>query len=670
MKKYIHILAFFLWTCGGGGSPTEPTPELPTVQNFNLDVIEDTPKSFVFVGNNPEGGSLSYSLSSQPQNGTVQVSGSAGTYTPNENFNGEDSFYYIATSINGSSNIGTVLVNVSSVDDQPIFISQSLTTEEDTNLKIVFEYEEFDGQDVKFSWGGGAAHGTVTFDDQSCSQSEINNKTCDTVNYGPNENYFGTDVFAVTIEDVNSRRVITQSQINITITPVNDAPTVSGAINRTMGSNETLDINLEASDVENDNLTYEIVNQPNYGTFSIDGYVLTYTSSSPEKDSFTYRVYDGTDYSDEGSININKYNTIGGSENEYLTGGQIIDNGAAIIGLIGKSINNVTSTDYVGLLNSYNSDFSVNWSLEIDDHSGHDVLRNIQNDNNGNIYVTNDNYSGSGGTILYSISSSGTIQSSTALSSDIANNFTLANGNIVTPSLEYENNTTKLYLNVYDINQNLIWTKMLRDQATESSYDMVAWIKILYISDGGYIVNFVEFENGVSVYASVTIKVDSQGNILWTKEWDEAGDQVIESMIESSNGDLIFAGHNNYIHYLLKTDSNGNEIWSTSYGWSTHQYGNQTLDVCETSDGGIATIGFSKLPEEDGSNQRLIINKHDSSGNFEWYKTIIPENSGNGTGKFINQINGNIIISGEIQLPDKKSDVISLIIDNEGNRIY
>ena len=234
MKKYIHILAFFLWTCGGGGSPTEPTPELPTVQNFNLDVIEDTPKSFVFVGNNPEGGSLSYSLSSQPQNGTVQVSGSAGTYTPNENFNGEDSFYYIATSINGSSNIGTVLVNVSSVDDQPIHLSQSFTTEEDTNLKIVFEYEEFDGQDVKFSWGGGASHGTVTADDQSCSQSEINDRTCDTVNYGPNENYFGTDTFGVTIEDVNSKRVPIQSGINITITPVNDDPTVSGTINRTM----------------------------------------------------------------------------------------------------------------------------------------------------------------------------------------------------------------------------------------------------------------------------------------------------------------------------------------------------------------------------------------------------------------------------------------------------
>ncbi len=665
MKKILFIFSFFLWTCGGGGSPTESIPELPTVQNINLDVVEDTPKSFIFIGNNPEGGALTYTISSQPQNGTIQISGSAGTYTPDDNFNGQDTFYYIANSVNGSSNIGTVLVNVVAVDDQPIFISQSFTTEEDTNLKIVFEYEEFDGQDVKFSWGGGASHGTVTFDDQSCSQSEIDNRTCDTVNYGPNGNYFGTDSFGVTITDANSRRILTQSGIEITITPVNDAPTVSGAINRTMGSNETLEINLEASDIENDNLTYEIVNQPNYGTYSIDGYVLSYTSSSPQKDSFTYRVYDGTDYSDEGSININKYNIIGGSENELITGGQIIDNGTAIIGLVGKSINNVTS-DYIGLLNSYNSDSSLNWSLEIDDHSGNDILRNMQNDNSGNIYVINENYAGSGGTILYSISSSGTIQSSTALQSYIDNNFTLADGNIASSSF----NDNKVYLNIYDINQNLIWSKMLRDLVAESSYDTAYSFKILYTSDGGYIVSFIEFENGVSVFASVTIKVDSQGNILWTKEWDEAGDQYIHSMIESSNGDLIFAGHNNYIHYLLKTDSSGNEIWSSSYGWSTHSYGNTTYDVCETSDGGIATTGYSKLPEEDGSNERLIINKHDASGNFEWYKTIIPENSGTGRGVSINQIDGNIIISGEIELPDKKMDVITLFIDNDGNRIY
>ena len=166
MKKlWIIISVCWLWTCGGGGggsSPTEPEPpQLPTVQNINLEATEDTPKTFTFVGTEPNNLSLAYSISTQPQNGTVQVSGSAGTYTPNENFNGQDTFLYIATSSSGNSNIGTVLVNVSSVDDQPIHLSQSLTTEEDTNLKIVFEYEEFDGQDVKFTWGAGAKNGTA-----------------------------------------------------------------------------------------------------------------------------------------------------------------------------------------------------------------------------------------------------------------------------------------------------------------------------------------------------------------------------------------------------------------------------------------------------------------------------------------------------------------------------
>ena len=46
MRLIIITLSLFLWTCGGSTGPEEP--KLPIVQNINLDVIEDTPKTFVF----------------------------------------------------------------------------------------------------------------------------------------------------------------------------------------------------------------------------------------------------------------------------------------------------------------------------------------------------------------------------------------------------------------------------------------------------------------------------------------------------------------------------------------------------------------------------------------------------------------------------------------------
>ena len=97
MRYLIIVLSLFLITCGGGSTGPEE-PKLPIVQNINLDVIEDTPKTFVFVGTDPLSQALSYSVSTQPQHGTISISGGAGTYTPNANYNGADTFYYIASS--------------------------------------------------------------------------------------------------------------------------------------------------------------------------------------------------------------------------------------------------------------------------------------------------------------------------------------------------------------------------------------------------------------------------------------------------------------------------------------------------------------------------------------------------------------------------------------------
>ena len=41
------------------------------------------------IGTDPEGAALTFSISTQPQHGS-HSSGAAGTYTPNENFNGTD----------------------------------------------------------------------------------------------------------------------------------------------------------------------------------------------------------------------------------------------------------------------------------------------------------------------------------------------------------------------------------------------------------------------------------------------------------------------------------------------------------------------------------------------------------------------------------------------------
>ncbi len=121
MKRFLILLSIvWLATCGGGGgSPTEPKLQLPSVQNIAFTVEEDSSATFSFLGTDPLSQTLTYSLSSQPQNGQIQINGSSAVYTPNHNFNGVDTFAYFATNADGNSNIGSIVATISQVDDEP-----------------------------------------------------------------------------------------------------------------------------------------------------------------------------------------------------------------------------------------------------------------------------------------------------------------------------------------------------------------------------------------------------------------------------------------------------------------------------------------------------------------------------------------------------------------------
>ena len=659
MKKlWIIISVCWLWTCGGGGgSPTEPL-QPPVVGNINLEANEDTPKTFTFVGIDPNNLALTYSISTQPQNGTVQVSGSAGTYTPNENFNGQDTFLYIATSTSGSSNAGIVLVNVSPEDDQPIFISQSLTTEEDTNLKIVFEYEEFDGQDVKFSWGGGASHGTITFDDQSCSQSEINDGTCDTVNYGPNENYFGTDTFGVTIEDVNSKRVPIQSGINITITPVNDAPTVNDINNVEAFNGKSVDITLNGSDIENDNLTFEIVDSPNNGTVSISGNIATFYATSIGSDTFTYRANDGTDNSDPATVtlSINQYNvTFGGSGSDYANSVLQTSDGGFILagsrdandfylvktdasgneiwsntfgGYMANSVQQTSDGEYI-LAGSRNdnvylvkTDASGNeiWSKTFG-RSGIEFAYSIQQTSDGEFilagYTTSSSVGYSDMYLVKTDASGNEIWSQTfgRSGADTAHSVqqTFDGGFILAGTTDTPSNDADMYLVKTDASGNEIWSQTFGGSGNEQAFS------VQQTSDGGFILAGRTGSFGAGNLDMYLVKTDASGNQEWSQTFGGSGKDESRSVQQTSDGGFILAGFTGsfgagyFDMYLVKTDASGNEIWSQTFGGSELE---QARSVQQTSDGGFILAGITE--SFGAGNYDMYLVKTDSQGNQEW----------------------------------------------------
>ena len=116
----------------------------------------------------------------------------------------------------------------------------------------------------------------------------------------------------------------------------------------------------------------------------------------------------------------------------------------------------------------------------------------------------------------------------------------------------------------------------------------------------------------------------AQPDTLWTKTFGGINNESGQSIRQTSDGGYIIAGTTNSSTtgediLLIKTDSNGNEMWNTSYGGNDTDRGT-SLDIA--SDGGYIIAGFTwsyPLPYGDGSPNILLI-KTDNQGNETWSK--------------------------------------------------
>jgi len=292
MKGFLILLSIVLiWTCS---SPTksEPVPQPPTVNNLSITTNEDTPSTFTMTGSDPEGAALTFSISTQPQNGTVTASGSAGTYTPNENFNGSDNFAYIASDGGLSSTAGLVSVTVTAVDDDPNTMNVSAVTDEDNVVEIILEAEEYDGDTISFNVTNDPANGSVII-------------SGDKATYTPNENYYGSDSFTFEAVDTTAKKILNTATASITINPINDAPTAID-VEADAYDNQSIDIDLPVEDVDEDNLSIQIIDNPSKVTLSLNGSSVTVYNPNHYwgTDSFTYQAYDGTTYSETKTVSL------------------------------------------------------------------------------------------------------------------------------------------------------------------------------------------------------------------------------------------------------------------------------------------------------------------------------------------------------------------------------
>ncbi|RRS04077.1 tandem-95 repeat protein [Aquabacterium soli] len=299
-----------------------PTPQDPNNPNFDpttgtysVTTPEDTPVKGQVKATDVDGDTLTFKLgSTTPTHGTVVVNADGTwTYTPNKDYNGNDSFTVLVDDGHGGTATSTVKIGVTPVNDNPTpqdpnnpnfdptTGTYSVTTPEDTPVKGQVKATDVDGDTLTFKLGSTTpTHGTVVVNADG------------TWTYTPSKDYNGNDSFTVLVDDGHGGTAT--STVKIGVTPVNDPPVITdtptdpnrpgtsydpatGNYKAITPEDTPVSGQVKATDADGDVLTYALGGtSPAHGTVVVNANgTWTYTPAKDYNgsDVFTVLVSDG-----------------------------------------------------------------------------------------------------------------------------------------------------------------------------------------------------------------------------------------------------------------------------------------------------------------------------------------------------------------------------------------
>jgi len=173
---------------------TEPN-HAPTATDGYHDMLEDIAVDGTLQATDPDGDPLTFRIVDDPAHGAVVIHNTqsgAFTYTPGANYHGPDQFTFAANDGTVDSNIATIYLDVSDVNDAPVAHNGTLTVEEDSiDNPGTLSATDVDGDPLTYSIATPAAHGTAAITDTATGAYA----------YTPNADYSGSDAFTFTASD-------------------------------------------------------------------------------------------------------------------------------------------------------------------------------------------------------------------------------------------------------------------------------------------------------------------------------------------------------------------------------------------------------------------------------------------------------------------------------------
>lgn len=221
-----------------------------------------------------------------------------------------------------------------------------------------------------------------------------------------------------------------------------------------------------------------------------------------------------------------------------------------------------------------------------------------------------------------------------------------------------------IWQTAYAQEPDTLWTRVYGGEGWDCGSSVVESVK------GGYVITGATCSQPREQWDLLLIKTDYNGDTVWSRVYGGAGYDVGNSIVETYERDFVVAGETNSFGqgcmsiYLIKVNQDGDTIWTR-----THSPGsdNWVFDIKQTLDSGYVMAGYAA--SSDGYHKQVLILKVNSAGELMWSK--IYGGTGEDQAYSVCEVPGQgFVVTGYTVLPGQYCDLWLLRTDYNGDTVW